>query len=55
MADAAHVCAMEMLVAGGDTRGGLKSRRKLPRVLRNSAALAQNVTQPPGQLLARAP
>ena len=55
IAEAAHVCAMEMLVAGGDTRGGLKSRRKLPRVLRNSAALAQNVTQAAGQLLARAP
>ena len=53
--EAAHVCVTQTLVAGSNSGGGLKSRRKLPRVLRDSAALAQHITQPAGQLLARAP
>src|SRR5438445_8640958 len=48
-------CSGEMSVAGGNSRARLKWRRKLPRILRDSAGLAQLVTQPAGHFLARAP
>jgi hypothetical protein len=44
-----------LLIAAGHSRRRLKTSGKLPCTLRDSAAVAQNVAQAAGELLARAP
>ena len=53
--EAAQSCSRRLSIAAGNSRGGLKTGGKLPCALCDSAAVAQNVAQAAGELLARAP
>ena len=52
---AAQSRSRRLLVPAGNSSGGLKTGGELPCALCDSAAVAQNIAQAAGQLLARAP